>query len=50
MALKLLRLHNGPWEISEAKYTDISMTEVVVQNVFSPACFLLFVFAMCSFV
>ena len=42
MALKLLRLHNGPWEISEAKYTDLSLREVVVVNVFSPASFLLF--------
>ena len=39
MGIKLLRLHLGPWEISEAKYTDLSLTEVVVVNVFSPASF-----------
>ena len=42
VALKLLLLHHGPWEISEAKYKDLSLREVVVVDVFSPASFLLF--------
>ena len=42
LSLLMLRLHNGPWEIAEAKYIDVTMTEVAVQNTFSPA-FCLFV-------
>ena len=39
MAFKLLRLHHGPWEISEAKYTDLNLTEICVQKLFSLASF-----------